>query len=570
MGYNGGNRRLKGSVIRKSSLNFGTRLVSSIIATPIAAALEIASTKISNRTTNNRSIISTPSIRCAENSIKIPVESMDLMTSSKYRHIVAGLDDLLNKNESLEKLIILKNSDLRKLNIKKMLFILFPVRKKKIVLDIYNLKNEIEGLCKRKEKEVLDVRELVDIKREELLSSLKKHLMSSKLLISNESCSYFDSQRVYNSFILNRVKAQISFNPNTYINYCPALTISAPNIDLFFLGEGIVVKGNGKFAIIDYENLNPIYQEVRVKENEYFDTEGYILDSYTFLHSRNDGGADLRYSYNPTIPIIKYGNLSLKMNEDLTLNLFFNNYTVGLKLYEVINNNSYCTNDRGVRKMSYQTTIKERDYYEFNTAVNSFNLWNGDMNKLLANADSLVLNKKNKEAVALYNELIDIAMLKNNSIYKNIAFSRLKELEDGKIDTTINASCSWDNEMHNLLANADSLMNDEKYEDAEIQFTKLLDVAKLHNFHLYTYIATERLKELKNKMDLLKSCNPNALFHIEMINKIIEDAKSYEAVKDYKKALSRYIEVKMYGIMYSSLPYIDLAKVKIEKLKNLK
>lgn len=54
MGYNGKNRRLRGSVIRKSSLKFGTKLISSVIAIPIAAALEETSTKRSIVKTNSQ------------------------------------------------------------------------------------------------------------------------------------------------------------------------------------------------------------------------------------------------------------------------------------------------------------------------------------------------------------------------------------------------------------------------------------------------------------------------------------------------------------------------------------
>lgn len=135
----------------------------------------------------------------------------------------------------------------------------------------------------------------------------------------------------------------------------------------------------------------------------------------------------------------------------------------------------------------------------------------------------------------------------------------------------MDASNSWDEDMHNLLASADRLMENKKYEKAKIEYTRLLDVATLRNsYQLYGYIATGRLKDLKEKLDLLESCNPDYLFNIERINRIIEEARFYEAEKDYKKALSKYMEVRMYGIMYSSAPYVDLAKSEIERLKKLK
>ena len=70
MGYNGKNRRLRGSVIRKSSLKFGTKLISSVIAIPIAAALEETSTKRSIVKTNSQ-ILSNVSLKKKRKSTEV-------------------------------------------------------------------------------------------------------------------------------------------------------------------------------------------------------------------------------------------------------------------------------------------------------------------------------------------------------------------------------------------------------------------------------------------------------------------------------------------------------------------
>ena len=72
MGYNGKNRRLRGSVIRKSSLKFGTKLISSVIAIPIAAALEETSTKRSIVKTNSQ-ILSNVSLKKNEKAQKCKI-----------------------------------------------------------------------------------------------------------------------------------------------------------------------------------------------------------------------------------------------------------------------------------------------------------------------------------------------------------------------------------------------------------------------------------------------------------------------------------------------------------------
>lgn len=522
MGYNGSNRRLKRSVIKKSSLNFGTNLVSSLIAMPIAAVLAAPNIERSNRVGNNRKVISNPSMICSENIIKIPVEVITLITTNKYRHIITDLDDLIQENKLIERTMFLKEKELSQLKVRKAFFIFCPIKKTEVKAKLFNLRNEIEELNKKKRKEILDIKELRDVKREEKLLSLREWVSTSKLSISNESSSFFDSPIVYNYFILNRVKAEISFNSNTLINEFPVLTISALHIDIFFLGVGVIVKSEGNLAIISYENLNLSYQEVRIKEDEYFDINGYVLDSYTFLHTKLDGNADLRYSYNPKNPIIKYGKLSLEMSDNLTLNIFFDNYAVGHRLYEVINTDS--TNQGGGK-------------------INSTD----KVNQCVTNIDTRDIFGQG---------------IGKKQVYPN---------DLSKIDTIVDASNSWDEDMHNLLASADRLMENKKYEKAKIEYTRLLDVATLRNsYQLYGYIATGRLKDLKEKLDLLESCNPDYLFNIERINRIIEEARFYEAEKDYKKALSKYMEVRMYGIMYSSAPYVDLAKSEIERLKKLK
>lgn len=368
-------------------------------------------------------------------------------------------------------------------------------------------------------------------------------------MLSDDSTSLFDDQEVNNSFFLNRVKVQISFKPNAYINYCPALTITAPYIDLFFFGKGIIIKCSKEYAIIDYENINCSYREIKIKEDKFFNTHGYTLDSYTFLYTRIDGKADLRYNHNPKIPIIKYGKLSLEISKGLVLNLFFNDYFTGLQLYRGIMAAFYSNIDDIIKISQYESDV-------FGAIVDLCN--NNEINQLLSYADSLADAKKYKEAGELYKKLLNTTVIQNSSLY-NIITGKIKNIEN-----------MWNNEMHKLLVNADNLMKNKEYKEARIQYDKLLEAATLSHNYLYNNMAIGRLKELKNKMDLFDPSYPGPLFDIEMINRIIEDAKSYEARRDYKKAFSKYIEVKMYGNMYSSLPYINLAKIEMEKLKKLK
>lgn len=53
MGYNGNNRKLRSSVISKSSLKFGTKLISNVLTLPIALTTSLL---FSNSTKENKSI----------------------------------------------------------------------------------------------------------------------------------------------------------------------------------------------------------------------------------------------------------------------------------------------------------------------------------------------------------------------------------------------------------------------------------------------------------------------------------------------------------------------------------
>lgn len=582
MGYNGRNRRLRGSVIRKSSLKFGTKLISSAIAIPIAAALEGPSTKRSIMKTNSQILSNVYPQTEKQKSIEITIDNIRSITDKKYKYIIADLIALIKENQSLKKTILLKNNELKKLKFRKKLLAFFPRKKNKIEVDISSTIKEIEDLSNRKQIEKLNAEGMRNSKVEEKILSLKELLNSSKLFLSDDRPSLFDDRSVCHSFMLNRVKAQISFKPNIHISHCPALTITAPNIDLFFFGKGIIFKCNEEFAIIGYENLNCKYKEVKIKEDEIFNIHDYALDSYTFLHPRNNGKADLRYSHNPQIPIIKYGKLSLETSRGLSLNLFFNNYFAGFQLYKVIKDipysnigykteisqyeidknisNIFCQNSEG------KLSLKGSDGFDVIVDLCS----NNEINQILTYADSLVNAGKYREANVLYKKLLKTTMLQNNSLYNDIVVNKIKDIENNQSKKSIDTTNVWNNEMHNLLIDADNLVENKKYKEAKIQYNKLLKAATLYNNHLYNGIATTRLKELKNKIDLSDPCYPGPLFDIEMINEIIENARFYEERKNYKKALSKYIEVKMYGNMYSSLPYINLAKIEIEKLKELK
>lgn len=191
MGYNGKNRRLRGSVIRKSSLKFGTKLISSVIAIPIAAALEETSTKRSIVKTNSQ-ILPNTSLKKNEKTqkCKIYIDNIRSITDNKYKYIIADFITLIEENQSLKKTILLKNNELEKLKLRKKLFTFFPRKKSKIEADISNIIKDIEDLSNRKQIETLNAEGLRNLIIEEKILSLKEPLNSSKLLLSDDRSSF--------------------------------------------------------------------------------------------------------------------------------------------------------------------------------------------------------------------------------------------------------------------------------------------------------------------------------------------------------------------------------------------
>lgn len=379
---------------------------------------------------------------------------------------------------------------------------------------------------------------------------------------------------------------------------------------LYFMPDGILIYDDKGVGLIEYTGLKITFDTTRFIE-DFTPSDAKIVGT-TWKYANVNGGPDRRFNNNSKLSICLYGELKIEAQGHLLLYIMTSQSDAPKKFKDSLSNivknsaksekisrntsQEICSNNQVSKKSNtiietnqheldydiqnvpnqtfQETHIQQELFSNPNVVVDDSSIsWNKEMHKLLDKADILLNDKKYKEAETKYNELLDFARLQNNSLYNSLAINRLKDIKD-KIDscksnTVIDPSISWNDKMHELLDTADILLKNKKYKEAKIKYDELLNLAKVQKNSLYNSLVFSRLEELKDKTDSYDPCYPSALFDIKMINEIIEDARFHEVEKDYKKALSKYIEVRMYGIMYSSSPYIDLAKTKIEELKRL-
>jgi ribosomal protein S25 len=83
---------------------------------------------------------------------------------------------------------------------------------------------------------------------------------------------------------------------------------AGPN-KIFFLPDQLLLLNHAGFSGAKYSALHIGYSATRVIQNSA--PAGAEIGGYTWLHTRKDGFADMRYKYNPRMPIVVYGIVTL-------------------------------------------------------------------------------------------------------------------------------------------------------------------------------------------------------------------------------------------------------------------
>ena len=87
----------------------------------------------------------------------------------------------------------------------------------------------------------------------------------------------------------------------------------------------ILFKDNQKFGIFDLKEINTTLILTRYIENESVPKDTEIID-HTWKKANKDGSKDKRFNENYQIPIVKYGQLSLRSESGLEEDYMFSNF----------------------------------------------------------------------------------------------------------------------------------------------------------------------------------------------------------------------------------------------------
>jgi hypothetical protein len=88
--------------------------------------------------------------------------------------------------------------------------------------------------------------------------------------------------------------------------------VSILNWKMFFMPDSIYIFSNGAYSTVPYEDLRMTYREQRVYAVQGHPSDATVVDR-TWLHTRKDGYPDRRYKYNPSIPIVLYGLITIEV-----------------------------------------------------------------------------------------------------------------------------------------------------------------------------------------------------------------------------------------------------------------
>jgi hypothetical protein len=141
------------------------------------------------------------------------------------------------------------------------------------------------------------------------------------------------------------VKFGISSIPDIKSKYEPLWLRNANGADLYFYPNFIVMYSSSKrFAVIGFDELSFYHSYVRFTENGVVPKDSKIID-WTWTKVNKNGTPDKRFKDNRQIPVVKYGEITLKTDTGLHEEYEFSNYEY--------------TADFGDAFIKYRNTIQE-------------------------------------------------------------------------------------------------------------------------------------------------------------------------------------------------------------------
>ena len=318
---------------------------------------------------------------------------------SMLQQRISNLLSLIEKEQDEEKRIILKDyrAHLMQEDVNKRLMPLIDKWQKKVAR---NPKPDTESILNQYQQEL-------ELENEEIKNSLYS---VDGVLSESEKESYqafCDSFQVFRTCdrtwaILSRFKnmelkssagttvqkSAIAFKTGSFLTLASSFEIPVfPNSkgSLFFYPR-FVIQGNSieDFSILAIDKVSIRHKESRFIEDGYKPKDSKQVDT-TYQYVNKNGGPDRRYSYNPMMPVLLYGEVTI-LPFDLSYQVSNNNAALDLERTFNTHKNNFClkhTNNAPILTDSFSGHISEQ---YFNDLLES-------AKRLLIFGDSLAKNQ---------------------------------------------------------------------------------------------------------------------------------------------------------------------------------
>lgn len=337
MGYNGSNRRHRGSMFHKSSMNFGSKLLAEIITLPIS----IAADAIKHPTTSVEQTHQHQIEQVIQTTIEVDTSLVESATSSNYMYLKEQYQAIILNNKQIAKQIDIYTKLIKKLKIKKILYWLLLKSTDAIKQQIQSTFNHIQELRHEVKVECIEASLLNDgINENELISIGNQLLTNSPIFFIFPKEHKIHLTESFNNypFSFDRVSLNSTTSYKLPLDTCNLLLFNSGVLKLLFFGKGMIIESNDKYSIIDYSEIECLYKEIRMVENENFDCTNFITNNHTWLHTTTKGLPDMRYRYNPRLPIVIYGNMTIHLKNDFDIEFLFGNTKLGSQFAQIIRN----------------------------------------------------------------------------------------------------------------------------------------------------------------------------------------------------------------------------------------
>ena len=327
MGYNGSNRRFRSGVIKKSSYNYGSRILGKMIAMPISL---LSSAIFDSSHTSRLSSVSGSNISAKKEFdlhnwyILRLIKQLDDL---KYAYLKNDYKNQLNSNEQLDIRIISLRKKVNKLFSIASISKIFPPLKKKIEAKIDDLYNNINSLSNRKTTPTINIQSTILHTYSDISVPVPEH--TNIYLVFAKAYPYIMTKRMFKL----KSNSVCEYFKSDAKSIC---VLQFDGFNLSFYDSVMMIASLDDFFVVGYSDVSCNMQQIPVME-EKLDAHVNYEDGIrkTYLHSCLDGTPDLRYNYNPQVFFVNYWYLDISFNS-ANLCLLITNGSLAKSIFNLV------------------------------------------------------------------------------------------------------------------------------------------------------------------------------------------------------------------------------------------